>query len=722
MNSRFFVTCPKGLESLLAQELAGLQLAVTRETPAGIWVEGEQRDAYLACLHSRLANRVIWHLGDFEVDSAESIHRAVTSLDWSQHLASNGRFRVSFQGLGAGIRNTQFGVQCVKDGIVDRLRAPDGTRPSVDRQDPDLSVHVRLHRDRIHVGIDLAGESLHRRGYRPESGAAPLKENLAAALLIRAGWPAIAAAGSDFVDPLCGSGTLLIEAALIATDTAPGLLRESFALERWPLHDAALWENLRAEAQARSVAGQAGSASRYYGFDQDKRIISTARRNIERAGFADRIQVEARDLADLSAPVQTTPGLILTNPPYGERLSEREELGALYLTLGERVRQAFSGWQLGVFTGVPEFGHALGLRTSRRYNLYNGSLPAKLLLFKVEKEQEARARTPEDPKAPPRPRIVNRERAEMLANRLRKNLKSLGSWARKQQLECYRLYDADMPEYAFAIDVYGDWLHVQEYMAPKSVDETAARERLAEATAVIPEALGVNPQKVIVKQRRRQRGDEQYERQGERGQRITVSEGPCRFYVNLTDYLDTGLFLDHRPARTWLRQQAAGKSVLNLFCYTATATVHAALGGARRSLSVDLSKTYLAWARDNFTLNDIDLNDHRLEQADCLQWLAQPARETFDLIFLDPPTFSNSARMEDVLDVQRDQEALIDGAMARLAPTGTLLFSNNFRRFQLSSDIESRYQVQDISRATIDRDFSRNAKIHRTWLIRHQNS
>lgn len=720
MSPRFFVTCPKGLESLLAQELAALQLTVSRETPAGVWIDGLQRDAYLACLHSRLANRVIWNLGTYEVDSAEDIHGAVLDIDWSRHLSPTGRFRVSFQGLGAGIRNTQFGVQLVKDGIVDSLRGDDGSRPSVDRIDPDLSVHVRLHNNRISIGVDLAGDSLHRRGYRPESGAAPLKENLAAALLIRAGWPEIAASGGDFVDPLCGSGTLLIEAALIATDTAPGLLREDFALERWPLHDAKVWEELRAQAQARAVAGQETSRSRYYGYDQDKRIIATAWRNIERAGFGDRIHVERRDLADLTAPVQSPPGLVLTNPPYGERLSDRESLGDLYLTLGERVRAAFSGWQFGVFTAAPEYGHAVGLRSHRRYNLYNGSLPAKLLLFKVESGQESRARTPEDPNAPPRPRITNHERAEMLANRLRKNLKTVGAWARKQNLECYRLYDADMPEYALAIDVYGDWLHVQEYMAPKSIDEAAARERLAEATAVIPEALGIDPAKLVIKQRRRQRGDEQYERQGERGQRLIVSEGPCRLYVNLTDYLDTGLFLDHRPARNWLREHAAGKGILNLFCYTATATVHAALGGASRSLSVDLSKTYLAWARDNFTLNDLNLSAHRLEQADCLQWLAQPVQDMYDLIFLDPPTFSNSARMADVLDVQRDQEVLIEGAMKRLDAGGTLLFSNNFRRFQLSPAIAERYQVKDISRATIDRDFSRNSKIHRTWLIKHR--
>ncbi|QCF25751.1 bifunctional 23S rRNA (guanine(2069)-N(7))-methyltransferase RlmK/23S rRNA (guanine(2445)-N(2))-methyltransferase RlmL [Hydrocarboniclastica marina] len=722
MSSRFFTTCPKGLESLLAEELTALGLSVQRETPAGVWVEGELQEAYVACLHSRLANRVIWHLAEAEVSSAADIHGAVVAIDWSRHLKPTGRFKVSFQGLGAGIRNTQFGVQCVKDGIVDRLRGEDGSRPAVDRVDPDLSVHVRLHRDRLHIGIDLAGASLHRRGYRTESGAAPLKENLAAALLLRAGWPAIAAAGGDFVDPLCGSGTLLVEAALMATDTAPGLLREDFALCRWPQHDADLWHTLREEARSRSEKGRAASAVRYFGYDEDKRVVATAWRNIDRVGFADRIHVERQSLVELAATGSSKPGLILTNPPYGERLSERDNLGELYLTLGSKVREHFQGWRFGVFTAVPEFGHALGLRPDRRYNLYNGSLPAKLLMFRLEKDQEARAWTPEDPDAPPRPRVANRERAAMLANRLRKNIKSVGAWARKRDLECFRLYDADMPEYSLAIDVYGEWLHVQEYQAPKTIDAATARERLAEAMAVIPEAVGVPAAQMVVKQRRRQRGDEQYERQGQGGHRLIVSEGSCRFYVNLIDYLDTGLFLDHRPARLWLGKQAEGKRVLNLFGYTGTATVHAALGGAVGSLTIDMSKTYLAWARENYTLNGVSLAAHRLEQADCLQWLAEPPKERFDLIFLDPPTFSNSARMDDVLDVQRDHERLVDDAMARLEKGGTLFFSNNYRRFKLSASLEARYQVENITRSTIDRDFSRNSKIHQAWLIRHQNS
>src|SRR5690606_10681700 len=203
-------------------------------------------------------------------------------------------------------------------------------------------------------------------------------------------------------------------------------------------------------------------------------------------------------------------------------------------------------------------------------------------------------------------------------------------------------------------------------------------------------------------------------------QGFVVTEGPATFEVNLEDYLDTGLFLDHRPVREMIRGMAKGKRFLNLFCYTAAATVHAALGGARESLSVDMSNTYLEWAKRNFELNGLDLASHVLLRADCLEWLAK--REgRFDLIFLDPPTFSNSKKMADVLDIQRDHAAMIRDAMAILEPGGTLVFSNNFRRFKMDEAITEDFAVENITASTIPPDFERNARIHNCWLVRHKS-
>jgi len=720
----FFVTCPKGLEYLLEEELQTFGMELVRNAPAGVWANGTLESGYRACLWSRLANRVILHLADVDATSADRMLGGVTDLPWEEHIPVTGSLRVNFVGQNDEIRNTQFGAQRVKDGIVDRLRTASGQRPSVDAKDPDVTVSARLHRGKLSIGIDLSGDSLHKRGYRTEKGAAPLKENLAAALLLRSGWPEIALAGGDFLDPMCGSGTLVIEAAMMAMDLAPGRKRERWGFTRWLGHDAELWLGLRQEAEKRAHEGRQRVSEqqiRFLGSDQDPKVIQTARNNVQRAGLGEQITLERRDIEALPEAPGELPGLVLVNPPYGERLSELKELGALYRSLGEAVKRALPGWRLGLFTGAPEYGKSLGLRSYKQYRLYNGKLPAQLLLFTVD---AASTRTSREPDVPGEitPRITNPERADMLRNRLRKNMKTIGQWARKQNISCYRLYDADMPEFALAIDIYEGRVHVQEYMAPKSVDERSARERLAEAMAVIPEALGIERENMVCKQRQRQSGLNQYEKHEASGEFFTVHEHGCAFKVNLKDYLDTGLFLDHRPVRHWIQCHAAGKRFLNLFCYTGAATVHAAVGGASRSLSLDMSKTYVKWAEENLALNGADLSHHRVEQADCLQWLAEKPGpgQRFDLIFMDPPTFSNSARMAGVLDIQRDHTRLISQAVQRLTSEGLLIFSTNFRRFRLDASIEEAFAVEEVSRDTLDKDFQRNARIHRCWHIQHK--
>lgn len=717
MSLDLIVTCPKGVEYLQSDELEQLGVTVLQTTASAVIARTDLAGAYRVCLWSRLANRVLLLLTDQPAKTAEDLVTVSTAVSWEQHLAPGGRFRVTFQGESREIRNTQFGAQSVKDGVLDRMRGAGQIRPVVDKADPDLSIHARLAKGRLQLSLDLAGESLHRRGYRSEAGEAPLKENLAAALLLRADWPALAEAGADLVDPLCGSGTLPIEAALMATDTAPGLLREHFALQRWPGHDQALWHSLLEEAHNRSQQGKERSKSRFWGFDQERGLIPVAWRNIERAGVADRVHVERRSLESYESPTANPRGLMITNPPYGERLGEREALDGLYASLGRKALEAHEGWRLAVFTATPELGHRIGLRSHKQYRLFNGALPAQLLLFDL---QAGNVRTPPRADGLPHARISHPERAAMLGNRLRKNQRILGGWARKGDIACYRVYDADMPEFSLAIDRYDDWLHVQEYAPPATVDAASARERLAEAMAVIPEALSVDPDKVVIKQRRRQKGASQYEKQGEEGRAMTVMEGGALFRVNLHDYLDTGLFLDHRPVRLWLQKNSAQRRVLNLFCYTGAATVHAALGGASRSLSLDMSNTYLDWARHNWRLNHLDEVRHQLERVDCLKWLASPVRSRFDLIFMDPPTFSNSSKMQEELDVQRDHVQLIEQAMARLTPDGTLIFSTNYRRFRMDDAVLQRYAVEDRSAWSRDRDFARNPRIHQCWFITHK--
>ena len=730
MSDRFelYLTCPKGLEGLLAEEARGLGLEEVREHTSAIRGSADMETAYRLCLWSRLGNRVLLVLKRFNMKNADDLYDGVHEVEWQDHLEASGSLAVEFSGHGSGIDNTHFGALKVKDAIVDKLRTRDGERPSVDKLNPDLRVHLRLDRGEAILSLDLSGHSLHQRGYRLQQGAAPLKENLAAAVLIRAGWPRIAAEGGALADPMCGVGTFLVEAAMIAADIAPNLKRERWGFSAWLGHVPALWRKLHDEAQARAQAGLARPPLWIRGYEADPRLIQPGRNNVERAGLSDWVKIYQGEVGSFEPrPDQNQKGLVICNPPYGERLGDDASLLYLSQNLGERLRQSCLNWEAAVFTGAPDLGKRMGIRSHKQYAFWNGALPCKLLLIKVQPDQfvtgerrqpERDAQGNEDQRSPAavasEPARLS-EGGQMFANRLQKNLKQLGKWAKREQVSCYRLYDADMPEYALAIDLYQDWVHVQEYAAPRSIDPEKAQARLFDALAAIPQALGIDQSRVVVKRRERQSGTRQYERQSTQGQFLEVSEGGVKLLVNLTDYLDTGLFLDHRPMRMRIQREAAGKRFLNLFCYTATASVHAAKGGARSTTSVDLSRTYLDWARRNLSLNGFS-DKNRLEQGDVMAWL-QACRDEFDLIFIDPPTFSNSKRMEGVFDVQRDHVELLDLAVARLAPGGVLYFSNNFRKFQLDERLAERYAVEEISAQTLDPDFARNTKIHRAWRI-----
>jgi len=307
----------------------------------------------------------------------------------------------------------------------------------------------------------------------------------------------------------------------------------------------------------------------------------------------------------------------------------------------------------------------------------------------------------------------------MLINRLRKNQRVLGKWARQQNIECFRLYDRDLPEYAFAIDCYGEHVQMAEYQAPSEIIDAKVSARREQAIAAVQEVLGIAREDIVLKSRERQRGNQQYEIQGQSKSFFVVNEGPARLWINLHDYLDTGLFLDHRPIRQFIRENAAGKRFLNLFCYTASASVQAALGGATSTLSIDLSNTYLDWARRNFLLNKIGGKNHRLKKADCIDYLSSKY-EKFDLIFLDPPTFSNSKSSSNVLDIQRDHSSLIQNAMNKLEKDGLLIFSTNKLNFKLDSESLKRFEIRDYSKSSLGKDFQRQKKIHQTWFISHK--
>lgn len=726
----FHATTPLGLELLLADELTALGAQAVIPGRAGVAFEGTIETAYRACLWSRLANRILWPIRRFPAASIDALYQGVLAVDWSDYLDTDTVFAVDFASSRSAITHTLFGAQKVKDAVVDLFMERSGKRPSVDLSDPDIRINLYLDRDQATLSLDLSGDSLHRRGYRLDGGKAPLKENLAAAILIRAGWPEIAASGGSFLDPLCGSGTLPIEAALMASDTAPGLSRSWFGFMAMPGHDPELWLRLREEAVARSQAGRK-ELPVIRGSDLDRRAIAVANANLDRSGLGDLVRFSVCDVAD--AVPEGRPGLVATNPPYGERLGDEDSLVELYRQLGETLKTRFEGYHASVFTANPELAFKIGIRSHKQYALFNGALRCKLLNFTIT---EGRGFTPleggplseeerEHRRYLRRLREVdlNSGGAEMVANRLRKNLRNLGRWARQSGIHCYRLYDADLPEYAMAVDLYeceGSLrAHVQEYEAPATVDPAKAEQRLIEFMAALPHVLEIPHEQVVLKVRKRQRGINQYEKQAEKGRFHLVEEGQLKFRVNLEDYLDTGLFLDHRLTRELLRQRAGGKRFLNLFAYTGSGTVYAAAGGAVSTLTLDLSNTYLDWAEANMALNGFTDARHRYLRVDCLQWLKEAAAEgeRFDLIFLDPPTFSTSKKMDGTLDVQRDHVEMIENCLAILAPGGCLIFTTNQRKFRLDRERLGDLLIEDISARTLPKDFERNPRIHMGWII-----
>ena len=430
---------------------------------------------------------------------------------------------------------------------------------------------------------------------------APLKENLASAILLYSKWPSVAKVGGALVDLMCGSGTLPIEAALTAADIAPGLQRPYFGFLGWRGHESAIWDSLIKEAEGRRETGLSILPA-ILGFDRDPSAIRTSISNAEKAGLRGRIRFEQREVSSIGEVKGLgTKGLVIVNPPYGERLGSEDELKGLYLEIGNQIKKSFVGWKGAVFTGTPGLGKELRMRPRRVRTLYNGALECKLLHFDVEPRWFYKEGTELENLPSPYPeghKLFAKEGdklvspfdkgglrgislspgAEMFANRLRKNLKGIGAWAEKNGISCYRLYDADMPEYAVAIDIYDKWLHVQEYEAPKSIDEAKAEMRLKEVMEVFPHILRIPSSRLFLKIRRRQKGPSQYPKFDDQRRFHQVREGNCVFLVNFTDYLDTGLFLDHRLTRFMIQDMAKGKSFLNLFGYTGTASVHAARG------------------------------------------------------------------------------------------------------------------------------------------------
>lgn len=728
----FIVTGYKGFETVLFHEvrqlLEAIDCKVTKQY-GGVSIEGGLDAAYTIILNSRLANRVFLPLKTFKVDSEESLYEGAKSIAWDQHMTATGSLAVSATLSRAALTHSQYAALKVKDAIVDFFREKVGERPSVDKNHPDLRLHLNIRQQTAELSLDLSGSSLHRRGYRLEHTGAPLKEHFAASLLVQAGWNK-----QDYehlIDPMCGSGTFVIEAALMKANIPPALTREYFGFNNWLQHEESVWQAVKEAAEEHI---DVSLIPRMTGYDKDPKAISVSRQNAERAGLGDFLDFKVQSLYQLKPDDQHN--LIIFNPPYDERLQAEEGLANLYSQMG-KILKSFTQSDCFILSGNADLLHRLRLNRLSKKAVKNG--PLNCVFTQIELSGEAETDTDNsqnEVKTRANEGIYTKttEQTQPLVNRIQKNLKHLKRWAKREKVSCYRLYDSDLPEFAFALDVYHSahdqnvaWYHMQEYQAPKSIPEAKAEQRIQMAAKAIKKMFSLNDEQLVLKVRKKQKGKDQYEKQDTQAEFHAVTEGHAELLVNLTDYLDTGLFLDHRLTRQWIYQQSNQKRVLNLFCYTAAVSVQAALGGASYVLSVDMSQTYLKWARENLSLNDCENKDlYPVLRADCMDLLEYPhkyeLKQKFDLIFLDPPSFSNSKKMIDSLDIQRDHEKMVRYAMHLLAEGGQLLFSNNKKGFKLDPKISEKYEVQDITAQTVTEDFKRRPKFHQCFVIKALSS
>ena len=705
---QLFATTARGFEELLKVELTELGATECKIAQGGVHFQADDEALYRSLLWSRLASRILLPIVNGKVYSDLDLYSIVTGQDWLSYFDEKTTFFVDFNGTNQEIRHTQFGAMRVKDAIVDYFERQGKARPNVDKDYPDIRIHAYLNKEELVVSLDLSGEALHLRGYREYTGQAPLRETLAAAIVLRSGWKK----GTPLVDPMCGSGTLLIEAAQMEAQIAAQLHRLHWGFDCWKGHNQDAWDKVKAEAvqQAETYFNQ-NPKPHFYGFDLDHRVLKKAQKNAQNAGVAHLIQWKQGDVAALKNPSPDEVGTVICNPPYGERLGTTPALIALYSVFGQRLKNEFGGWNASIFSSESTLLDCLRMRSHRQFKAKNGPLDCVQKNYQISECKESAV---ENSLEFDRTSTV----AVDFANRLQKNIKKIEKWAKQQGLDAYRLYDADLPEYNVAVDRYGDHIVVQEYAAPKNIDENKARQRLLDAVTATLQVTGIETNKLILKVRQKQKGTNQYEKLANKGEYFYVNEYGAQLWVNLTDYLDTGLFLDHRLTRKMVGEMAKGKDFLNLFAYTGSATVHAALGGAKSTTTVDMSNTYLNWAEQNLILNDIEGKQHKLIQADCLQWLEKCDRQ-FDLIFVDPPTFSNSKRMEDSWDVQRDHIKLMRNLKRILRPNGTIVFSNNKRGFKMDFEAldELGLNAVEISAKTLPLDFERNKQIHNCWIV-----
>lgn len=728
-------TAGSGTEAVVKRELASLGYQARTVAPGRLLFRGDEAAIVRTNLWLRTGERVLLHMGTFPATDFGMLFDGVAALPWERWLPRNAEFPVQGRSHNSQLSSVPACQRIVKRAIVKRLQDAHHAN-ELPETGARGAIEVSLRDDVAMLTLDTTGVGLHKRGYRRLVGEAQLRETLAAVMIQLSFWRP----GRVLADPFCGTGTIPIEAAMLGRNIAPGLNRE-FAAEAWPTLDPQLWQRAREEARA---AIRPALEKRLLAYDIDPEALSLARYHAEQAGVADDIHMQERPFSELRAKAEY--GCIITNPPYGERLLDDAEIVALYRSFPLVLRR-LPTWSHYILSARRDLEQLVGQTADRRRKLYNGPLECTYYQFHGPRPGEAVPRIIEgieatldrEGEAPAEPRQTklggrlalpsspapafgglradSQRQAAEFANRLRNRARHLRRWPNRG-ITCYRLYERDVPDVPLVVDRYEDALHIAEFARPHDRSPAQHADWLDLMARTAGEVLEVPRERVFLKHRDRQRGASQYERFDHRGAKFEVHEGGLKFLVNLSDYVDTGLFLDHRLTRQMVCDTAADKHFLNLFAYTGSFSVYAAAGGALSTTTVDKSTTYIEWARENLALNAFTGPEHNFVRSDIREFLGQlKARDQWDLAVVDPPTFSNTKDADDVWDVQRDHAELLITLAHHITPGGTVFFSTNFRRFKLDeAALAAHYTIRDITRQTIPDDF-RNQRIHACWRL-----
>ncbi len=735
---RLVATCAFGLEAVVKRELIALGFDNPKVvSPGRIGFDGDWAAVCKTNIWLRVADRILIEVLRFDAPDFDALFETVKAFDWSQRIPPDGSFPVIGRSRNSQLTSVPAIQRATKKAIVESLLQNTG-ESTLPESGEEYKVEIAILNDEAVVSIDTTGRSLHRRGYRKLVGDAPIKETLAAAMIQLSVWHS----GRMLVDPFCGSGTIPIEAALIGRNIAPGLTRP-FASTHWAEIGDELWIETREHAEAQI---NHDVSMNIIGTDRDPDVLSLARYHALRAGVKNDIHFQEKNFDELRSKHEY--GVVICNPPYGERLEERRRLQGLYESI-PAVLQRLPTWSHFIITNMPGFERIVQKTATRRRKLYNGRIECTYFQFlgprppRQDKENPRDTVTDDQPaseetkiSAPQKTEVdsVNaklestpavfgglqnkdHEQAELLAARLKKRAKHLRRWPTKKGITCFRLYERDIPELPFVIDRYNDCLHITEYERPHERDagRHAGWLELMKKTAGL--ATEVPIQRVFLKSRLKSK-QRQYQKVDQQQKMMTVQEDGLNFLVNLSDYVDTGLFLDHRNTRKMVREIAKGKHFLNLFAYTGSFSVYAAAGGAETTTTVDWSKTYLDWAKQNFAANKMTGPEHQFVATDTMDFL-RTNTQTFDLVVVDPPTFSNRKGREGDWDVQVHHAEMLNLIGDRVSENAQIFFSTNFRRFKLDEASLTRFSIREISQQTVPDDF-RNRKIHRCWSIRNK--